>query len=94
MCVKNVNFVALLYTFWGSPEFTNLTKRCVGVNLIAGCPNGCKQHKVYEDLGQPLLEKALEGYNATIFAYGQTGAGKSYTMTGSESSPGIIPQVR
>ena len=30
-----------------------------------------QQHKVYDDLGQPLLEKAFEGYNATIFAYGQ-----------------------
>ncbi len=29
------------------------------------------QSEVYSDLGQPLLEKALEGYNATIFAYGQ-----------------------
>ncbi len=29
------------------------------------------QSEVYRDLGQPLLEKALEGYNATIFAYGQ-----------------------
>ena len=29
------------------------------------------QSMVYHDLGQPLLEKALEGYNATIFAYGQ-----------------------
>lgn len=31
----------------------------------------CIQSEVYHDLGQPLLEKALEGYNATIFAYGQ-----------------------
>ena len=46
---------------------------------------------VYKGLGQPLLEKALEGYNTTIFAYGQTGSGKTYCMTGSEEEPGIIP---
>ena len=34
-------------------------------------PHVFTQSEVYSDLGQPLLEKALEGYNATIFAYGQ-----------------------
>jgi len=29
-----------------------------------------------------LVENVLEGYNGTIFAYGQTGCGKTYTMTG------------
>ena len=33
----------------------------------------------------------MEGYNGTIFAYGQTGAGKSHTMEGTDSDPGIIP---
>jgi len=43
-----------------------------------------------------MLQHAIEGYNVCIFAYGQTGAGKSYTMMG-RSEPGqlgIIPQVR
>jgi len=42
-----------------------------------------------------MLDHAFEGYNVCIFAYGQTGAGKSYTMMG-KSEPGekgIIPQV-
>jgi len=34
----------------------------------------------------------LEGFNGTIFAYGQTGAGKSWTMQGSDAQPGIIPR--
>eukprot|EP00033_Pygsuia_biforma_P002681 GCRY01002962.1.p1 GENE.GCRY01002962.1~~GCRY01002962.1.p1 ORF type:complete len:710 (-),score=213.57 GCRY01002962.1:424-2553(-) len=51
------------------------------------------QEVVYTDLGVPLLESAFAGYNATIFAYGQTGAGKSYSMTGNESARGIIPQM-
>ena len=41
----------------------------------------------------PLLDKAFGGWNGTIFAYGQTGAGKSFSMTGSSSLPGIIPQM-
>jgi len=50
---------------------------------------------VYEDIGIEMLQHAIEGYNVCIFAYGQTGAGKSYTMMG-RSEPGqlgIIPQV-
>lgn len=42
-----------------------------------------------------MLDHTFEGYNVCIFAYGQTGAGKSYTMMG-KSEPGqmgIIPQV-
>lgn len=37
------------------------------------------------------MADALEGFNSTIFAYGQTGAGKSFTMMGSAEHPGIIP---
>lgn len=42
-----------------------------------------------------MLQHAFEGYNVCIFAYGQTGAGKSYTMMGKqeEGQEGIIPMV-
>lgn len=42
-----------------------------------------------------MLQHAFEGYNVCIFAYGQTGAGKSYTMMGKqeEGQEGIIPLV-
>jgi len=33
----------------------------------------------------------MEGYNAVVFAYGQTASGKTFTLTGSPSNPGIIP---
>jgi hypothetical protein len=81
--------------------------------------------QVYDAIGSPLLDKAFGGYNATIFAYGQTGAvlrlvssravagcasvaggligcisaclhagsGKTHTMSGSRSDPGIIPRM-
>jgi len=53
------------------------------------------QDRVYNDLGEEMLEHAFEGYNVCIFAYGQTGAGKSYTMMGKqddEANEGIIPR--
>ena len=37
-----------------------------------------------------LCDGVLNGYNSTVFAYGQTGAGKTYTMLGNEQSPGIM----
>jgi hypothetical protein len=40
------------------------------------------QETVYTDLGVPILESSLAGYNGTIFAYGQTGAGKTHSITG------------
>ncbi|EDQ91013.1 uncharacterized protein MONBRDRAFT_15748, partial [Monosiga brevicollis MX1] len=40
------------------------------------------QESVYTAVGQPLLDEAFQGYHGTIFAYGQTGAGKSYSMMG------------
>ena len=45
------------------------------------------------DLGDEMTEHAFQGYNICIFAYGQTGAGKSYTMMGSRSDPGLIPRL-
>uniref|UniRef100_A0A673N3L7 Kinesin motor domain-containing protein n=1 Tax=Sinocyclocheilus rhinocerous TaxID=307959 RepID=A0A673N3L7_9TELE len=58
-------------------------------------PSFASQGKVYQDIGEEMLLHAFEGYNVCIFAYGQTGAGKSYTMMGKQDpgQQGIIPQV-
>eukprot|EP01062_Namystynia_karyoxenos_P003619 TRINITY_DN112_c2_g2_i4.p1 TRINITY_DN112_c2_g2~~TRINITY_DN112_c2_g2_i4.p1 ORF type:complete len:933 (+),score=324.84 TRINITY_DN112_c2_g2_i4:93-2801(+) len=57
-------------------------------------PNGfANQHTVYEKGGAEALTNAWEGYNTCIFAYGQTGAGKSFSMLGSPELPGIAPQL-
>ncbi|XP_047669897.1 kinesin-like protein KIF1A isoform X11 [Tachysurus fulvidraco] len=55
--------------------------------------NYASQQQVYRDIGEEMLLHAFEGYNVCIFAYGQTGAGKSYTMMGrqEEGQQGIIP---
>nr|XP_006637740.1 PREDICTED: kinesin-like protein KIF1A isoform X13 [Lepisosteus oculatus] len=57
--------------------------------------NYASQQQVYRDIGEEMLEHAFEGYNVCIFAYGQTGAGKSYTMMGKQEKDqqGIIPQL-
>ncbi|XP_067680722.1 kinesin-like protein KIF28P isoform X1 [Haliotis asinina] len=49
------------------------------------------QRRVFEDLGQGVLDNAWQGYNAALFAYGQTGSGKSYSMIGYNANKGIVP---
>ncbi|KAJ8086305.1 tubulin-dependent ATPase kip3 [Marasmius tenuissimus] len=52
-----------------------------------------QQGDVYEATAKPLLQGVLEGYNATVFAYGATGCGKTHTISGTEADPGIIYQA-
>ncbi|XP_060754646.1 centromere-associated protein E isoform X3 [Neoarius graeffei] len=47
--------------------------------------------QLYNDIAKPLVVSTVEGYNGTIFAYGQTSSGKTFTMMGSEHNPGVIP---
>jgi hypothetical protein len=59
-------------------------------------PPGTPQRQVYDDIGFPLIESVFEGYNGTIFAYGQTGCGKTFTMMGDYNNAelrGIIPNA-
>ncbi|KAI0980262.1 hypothetical protein GJ496_009803 [Pomphorhynchus laevis] len=54
------------------------------------------QNKVYDEAAREIVGDILNGYNGTIFAYGQTSSGKTHTMEGSledESSQGIIPRI-
>jgi len=46
----------------------------------------CSQQEVYEHTTLPLIDCVLNGYNATVFAYGATGSGKTHTMIGNEKS--------
>lgn len=53
------------------------------------------QQELYEETVRPLVSSVLDGFNGTIFAYGQTGTGKTYTMEGSKTEHekrGIIPR--
>lgn len=44
--------------------------------------HNASQEEVYKTCTSGILKKALDGYNNTLFVYGQTGAGKTYTITG------------
>jgi kinesin family protein 5 len=56
-----------------------------------------RQNDVFDYSIRPTVDDILNGYNGTVFAYGQTGAGKSYTMMGTsiddEEGKGIIPRI-
>lgn len=51
------------------------------------------QEEVYEKTTKPLVEAVLQGYNATVFAYGATGSGKTYTMVGQPNNPGCMARA-
>jgi len=50
---------------------------------------GSIQAEVWNEI-QGLVQSAVDGYNVTMFAYGQTGAGKTYTMYGNKDDPGLV----
>ncbi|XP_010881471.1 kinesin-like protein KIF3C isoform X2 [Esox lucius] len=55
-----------------------------------------KQRDLYDETVRPLIDSVLDGFNGTIFAYGQTGTGKTYTMQGAWLDPekrGVIPNA-
>ncbi|KAL4110804.1 hypothetical protein PRIC1_002491 [Phytophthora ramorum] len=56
-------------------------------------PEHASQQTVWEDIGVKVLEHAWNGFNVSLFAYGQTGAGKSFSMVGYGSDKGIIPKA-
>ncbi|XP_062927053.1 kinesin-like protein KIF3C isoform X3 [Mobula hypostoma] len=55
-----------------------------------------KQSELYDETVRPLVDSVLQGFNGTVFAYGQTGTGKTYTMQGiwaDQEKRGIIPNT-
>eukprot|EP00794_Sanderia_malayensis_P019932 gene19932-21884_t len=48
--------------------------------------------EIYDTFAKPVVIKAMRGVNGTIFAYGQTGTGKTYTMMGLPTNSGVIPR--
>ncbi|CAN6166983.1 unnamed protein product [Urochloa humidicola] len=51
----------------------------------------CRTAEVYEARTKRIVDSVVRGFNGTVFAYGQTNSGKTYTMRGSATEPGIIP---
>eukprot|EP00002_Diphylleia_rotans_P023808 TRINITY_DN4688_c0_g1_i2.p1 TRINITY_DN4688_c0_g1~~TRINITY_DN4688_c0_g1_i2.p1 ORF type:complete len:1214 (+),score=278.54 TRINITY_DN4688_c0_g1_i2:125-3766(+) len=81
---KNFSFD---FSYWSHDGFST---RADGMMI----PDGEKyadQRRVFDDLGQSVLENAKKGFNCSLFAYGQTGSGKSYSMVGYGKNKGIVP---
>ena len=49
---------------------------------VDGILENAPQNEVFDSCASRLIKETLDGYNWTLFAYGQTGAGKTHTMTG------------
>ncbi|XP_033972238.1 kinesin-like protein KIF28P [Trematomus bernacchii] len=79
------------YAYWSHSGFT----RDRGGLYVPEEPGGrySDQDSVFQDLGEGILENALQGYNATLLAYGQTGSGKSYSMVGYGPNKGLVPKL-
>lgn len=56
-------------------------------------PQGTETEAVYKNTCEGLIDSVIQGYNGCVFAYGTTGSGKTYTMTGTSENPGIMYQI-
>jgi hypothetical protein len=75
---------------FGSPGGRERKEKLFRFETILGPDSS--QEDVYSTVADTVYSSVL-GFNATIFAYGSTGSGKTYTMTGTRNQPGVIPRV-
>eukprot|EP00928_Gymnodinium_smaydae_P093679 TRINITY_DN7798_c1_g1_i2.p1 TRINITY_DN7798_c1_g1~~TRINITY_DN7798_c1_g1_i2.p1 ORF type:complete len:380 (-),score=88.69 TRINITY_DN7798_c1_g1_i2:100-1239(-) len=75
-------------SFWSHDDFYTDDQGYCKAN-----PGGryCDQQHVFDTFGKRVLDNAWEGFHCCLFAYGQTGAGKSYSMVGVGANKGIVP---
>lgn len=50
-------------------------------------------YHVYQQTGGPIIQSVMGGVNGTVFAYGVTSSGKTHTMLGHATQPGLVPQA-
>ena len=58
-------------------------------NHVFGPTSTTKQ--IFDEIGDDIIKGVMNGINGTIFAYGSTGSGKTYTIMGDTQNPGIVP---
>ncbi|XP_041457174.1 kinesin-like protein KIF22 isoform X2 [Lytechinus variegatus] len=85
-CVRGVSDKSLEIWNWRDSE------QSLHFDFDAYLDSKASQKTVYDRCVKPLLSHALNGQNASVFAYGPTGTGKTYTMLGTEDDPGVIPR--
>ena len=73
-----------------------IPKNCIFSYDKVFSPN-TNQSEIYSNVGKRIVQDIMAGYNGTIFTYGQSGSGKTYTMYGNdlydENTKGIIPRI-
>ncbi|XP_006896676.1 PREDICTED: kinesin-like protein KIF22 [Elephantulus edwardii] len=86
-CVRGLNSCSLEIANWRNQQET------LKYQFDAFYGEGSSQQDIYGGSVQPILRHLLEGQNASVLAYGPTGAGKTHTMLGSPEQPGVIPRA-
>ncbi|CAJ1972786.1 unnamed protein product [Sphenostylis stenocarpa] len=87
-------------------SFWKVENNRISLHKIHGTPLSASSHafdhifderstnaSVYGLLAKDIIHAALDGFNGTAFAYGQTSSGKTFTMNGSETDAGVIPRA-
>lgn len=91
-CVKIVNKKEVYLTEYASENDYLRLKRVRGRHFCfdSAFPDSTTQAEVYSTSTADLVEGVLQGRNGTVFCYGATGAGKTYTMLGTMENPGVM----
>ena len=76
------------YSFWSHDSFIESSSGYLSPDETGKYAD---QSLVFDTLGRQILDNAWKGYHCCLFAYGQTGAGKSYSMVGYGTNKGIVP---
>ncbi|XP_060679272.1 kinesin-like protein KIF22 isoform X2 [Hemiscyllium ocellatum] len=85
-CVRGLDTRSLELVNWRSRT------ESMQYNFDAFYGDDTSQLEIYVNSVKPILSHVLNGQNASVFAYGPTGAGKTHTMLGSPKQPGVVPR--
>nr|AMS24231.1 kinesin 8-IIb protein [Marsilea vestita] len=91
-CVKAANGKEIYLTEMALESDYLRLKRLKGRYFIfdGAFPENTNQEEVYRTSTEQLVEAVLEGKNSSVFCYGATGAGKTFTMLGTMKDPGVM----
>ena len=80
-----------------NPELINTIDNRPSFSFDKIFSENSSQKEIYENIGKEIVKDVMDGYNGTIFAYGQSGSGKTYTMYGKDidddEHKGLIPRI-
>ena len=79
-----------------NPELINTIDNRPSFSFDKIFSENSSQKEIYENIGKEIVKDVMDGYNGTIFAYGQSGSGKTYTMYGDiydNEIKGVIPRI-